>query len=266
MVMAWPLFRLMPMIPLTNLPAGMADAAVRATAAIVMLSYLASIGTAMLTYLLGRREGGLEPMAAMVAGALSLVLGLYTQVTAIDTVALLFITAALCAIRHPLIFGTILLISVGVNEKIALVLAIWLVLRGVLEGGFRREFGWQIAAAIGAVGLYAVMVAVLRMPGNEYQLQPGGFMGTIAENVAAYASARGVLLNILPIAVLGGLAVMGRPAGLFGRLDLLLIPALVVVALVLTHLFQAGRIVMHAAPFFVVPAVAGLRALASSKT
>lgn len=50
------------------------------------------------------------------------------------------------------------------------------------------------------------------------------------------------------------LALCGRPTGLFNCADVLLIPALALVALILTHLFQAGRIVMHAAPILLIPA------------
>lgn len=266
MVMAWPLFRLMPTIPLTNLPPGMPAEIIRATAAITLLSYLASVATALLTYRLGRIEGGLDRGHAMAAGALAWVLGWYTQVTAIDSLALLFITASLCVIRTPWAFGAVLLASVGTNEKIALVLAFWLTVRGVLDAAFRQKFTRQIAIAVGAVALYALLVAVLKLPGNEYQLRPGGFVDTIAENLAAYASGRGLLLNVLPIAVLTVLAICARPTGLFRRMDILLIPALMVVALILTHLFQAGRIVMHAAPFFVVPALGALQSGLKNQT
>lgn len=101
MVMAWPFYRLMPAIPLTNLPASITAEALRATAAITLLSYVAGIVTALLTYRLGRTEGGLDRGHAMAAGALAWALVWYTQVTAIDTLALLAITAALCTLRNP---------------------------------------------------------------------------------------------------------------------------------------------------------------------
>lgn len=41
---------------------------------------------------------------------------------------------------------------------------------------------------------------------------------------------------------------------MFRLVDLLVIPCLVVAALVLTQFFQTGRIVVHVAPLFVVPA------------
>jgi hypothetical protein len=257
---AWPLYRLMPLIQLTNIADGTQVATLKAMAALAMMSYLASIATSLLTYRLARTEGGLDRGHAMVAAALGWTLTWYTQVTAIDSLALMMITAALCTIRRPWLFAAVLLVSVGVNEKIGLVLAIWLVIRCVLIATDRRAFRWQALAAIGSVALYLAEVAALALPGNAYQLQPGGYLGTVRENLVAYGSARGLLLNVLPIVVLlavaGFAAVRPRAAGLFSRADILVIPALAIVALVLTHLFQAGRIVMHAAPLFVVPAVA----------
>jgi hypothetical protein len=44
----------------------------------------------------------------------------------------------------------------------------------------------------------------------------------------------------------------------FRGLDILVIPGLVAVALVLTQMFQVGRIVTHAAPLYVIPAAVAL--------
>ncbi len=265
MALAWPFFKLLPAIPLSNLPAILPEVATRAIAALAMLSYLATILTAMLTWRLAKTEGRLDHGHALAAAALAWALAWYTQITAIDALALLFITAALCTIRRPLAFAALLAASIGVNEKIALVLAIWMVIRTALDPDFRRTFPRQTATAIAAVLAYAVLVAVLKLPGNEYQLRPGGFVTTLAENIHAYATPRGLVLNTLPIAVLATLAAC-RPetdATLFRRIDALLIPTLILVALILTHLYQAGRIVMHAAPFFVIPALKALQSKAT---
>ena len=45
---------------------------------------------------------------------------------------------------------------------------------------------------------------------------------------------------------------------MFRPVDLLLIPAIAAVALVETELFEIGRVVMLAAPVFVVPAAAAM--------
>jgi hypothetical protein len=246
---------------LSNLPADLQPGFLRATAALAMLSYLANLGTAMLTVRLARTEGGLDREGAIIAGCLAWVLCWYTQITAIDTVALMAITGALCLIRWPAAFAGLMLVSIGLNEKIALTLAIWLGLRMVFRAEDRLLLWRQAAAAFAAVALYGLMVALVHRAGNSYQLQPASFPVTISENLMAYADRRGLLLNVLPAAVLSVIALCGRPAkgSLFARIDILVIPAMLGVALVLTHLFQAGRLAMHAAPLFVVPAVLALR-------
>jgi hypothetical protein len=260
--LAWPLLHLLPPIPLSNLPPGLTPAFLRATAALSALSFVGMLGTFMLTARLAETEGGLDRGHAIVAGCLAWALCWYTQITAIDAVALLAITAGLCLIHRPIGFVALMLVSVGLNEKIALTLAIWLVLRCLFSAADRAMLWRPALAACAAVGTYGVMVLLLRRGGNEYQLQPSSFPVTIGENLLAYAHARGVLLNVLPTVVLAVIAALGqRPrGGLFARVDILVIPAMLMVALVLTHLFQAGRLVMHAAPLFVVPAVLALKA------
>jgi hypothetical protein len=116
-----------------------------------------------------------------------------------------------------------------------------------------------------ALALYLLMLRLIHLPGNAYQLQPHGYMRTMLANLVASASGRGLVLDIVPSLLLAGVAVAGWPAmraGLPGRLfhrtDALVIPALVLVALAVTNSFDTGRVVMHAAPLFVVPAIGSL--------
>jgi hypothetical protein len=178
---------------------------------------------------------------------------------------MLLISAGLALVENPIAFTALMLVAVGMDEKVPLVLALWLGARVVLVG---RDRGWLIrpfAAAAGAVIVYFAMVAILHLPGNEYQTDPSGFIGTVRRNLSATLSARGAILNILPVAVLTGLAIYGHAhhapvaTPLFRAVDGLVIAGLCGVALMFTQFYQAGRIVMHAAPLFAIPAVAALR-------
>jgi hypothetical protein len=51
---------------------------------------------------------------------------------------------------------------------------------------------------------------------------------------------------------------------MFRPVDLLTIPGMMGVALIFTQQFQAGRLLMHAAPLFVLPFVAGLSAFSGT--
>lgn len=251
MLLAAP-FVALPPIPLSNLPAALSQPWLRATAALTMLAYLSWIAAGMLGFAAGIRAG-LGRSAAVLAGVLVFALMPYVQITAIDPLAVALIAGGVVLLERPGWFAGLLAVSVPVNEKVALVLAVWLTVRCVLSAADRRRFARQWAAALAALLAYIALVLILRLPGNAYQLTPGTFLDTVRANLAAYASARGVLLNAVPIGVLSAIALLGRRAGLFRRADLLVIPALMGVALILTQFYQAGRIVMHAAPIFAAP-------------
>ena len=257
MVAAAPFYYALPLLPLTNMPADLSAPYLKATAALSALAFLAWIANAMLTYACAI-AAHLERRDAVIAGALAFVLMLYVQITAIDPLAIALISAGILLVRRPWPFATLVAVSVPINEKVAMVLAVWLVIRCALSRADRAELGWRMVTAVLGVAAYVALVRAIHLPANAYQLDPTHYGSTLRDNLAAYASPRGLLLNVLPILVLAAIALAGRPCGLFRRTDTLVIPALIAVALVLTQFFQAGRIVMHAAPLFVVPAAATL--------
>lgn len=259
MVLAAPFYYALPAIPLTNTPPGLSPEWLRATAALSMLATLSWLLAAILAGTAARRAG-LDQIGAAIAGIIVFACGAYTQVTAIDPVALAFIAGGTVLLDRPRAFAGLMAASVLVNEKVALVLAIWLVIRCATSRADRAALGWQAMAAAGAVLAYAAVVALVHLPGNPYQTEPGHIPQTLRDNLVAYGSARGLVLNVLPAGVALALVLIGRPVGVFARRDGLIVPALLGVALVLTQFFQAGRIVMHAAPVLAVPAAAGVAA------
>jgi hypothetical protein len=262
MVLAVPFYWVVPAVRLTNIPANLSAAYLHATAALSALAFVAWIAGAMVIYAIAVTRCALSRRDGMLAATLLFALGLLGQIASIDTVTIALVALGVALVDRPRIFAGFVLISIVANEKIALVLAIWLTIRCVLSRQDRAAFGLQCAAALLAVVAYLALIKLVPMPGNSYQTDPDSFPVTLRENLAAYASGRGLLLNVLPTAILAAIGCFGhifwrhRRSGLFRAADLLVIPAMLCVALVLTHLFQAGRIVMHAAPLFVIPAVA----------
>jgi hypothetical protein len=268
MVVAWPLYEVMPRAALTNIPGSLSPEWVRATAAISAETALCLVAACFVTVAVARRCG-LGLAEAALAGLLLVVLSLYTQIASIDAVALLLIALGPLLVRCVPAFAVLILVSIPADEKVALVLALWLGVRVVLVPEDRGWAWWPFVAAAAGVLLYVAMVKILAYPGNDYQLRAAAFLDTILENLRAYASMRGVLLNILPAALLLALAWFGqrqsRTAPLFRGVDALVIMAMLLVALVVTHLFQAGRLAMHAAPLFVVPVAAALQTRTQAK-
>jgi hypothetical protein len=265
MVAAVPFYWVLPPIRLTNIPADISLDYLRATTALSALAFVSAVGSTLVIYATAVRRCGLDRRDGVVAGGLLLALIWYTQITAIDPLAVLLIAAGVYLLEQPKAFAVLALASIGVNEKVALVLAAWLTIRCVLKRQDRARFSVPCAIAIAAVAAYLAMVALLHFPGNEYQRDMAGFAGTVRQNLGAYLSARGLFLNVVPALVLLIIGLTGHLScaptgrrGLFDPTDLLVIGGLLAVALVLTQFFQAGRLAMHAAPLFVIPAAAAL--------
>ena len=258
---AAPLYYILPALHFTNLPPTLTPQYVQATAAIAALSYLSILAAGLMIYRVARDRIGLPRHEATIAGALLGVLALYGEFFGIDTFAIFLITAGIYLLPSPLGFSMVIVPAVFANEKVAIVFALWLTLRCGCSAKDRREYRRQWLAAIAAIVVYGLALLIVHLHGNEYQLKPSGYLTTLVSNLHASISGRGLLLNAWPVALLfvvgafgwwyGGRSLAGT---LFRPIDLLVIPGLVLVALVLTQLFQTGRILVHSAPLFVVPA------------
>jgi hypothetical protein len=257
MAAAWPLYHVMPSLSLSNLPAALTPEYVRATAALAALSYVSFLAASLFIYAFARDRLSLARREASIAGALLALLIAHSQYFGIDPFSIALVAAGLYLLTSPWAFAPFIVASVFANEKVAIVFALWLTIRRVTGSDDPRWRPSWIASLV-AIGVYGAALVFVRLPGNDYQLEPGGYVATLIMNLRAMVSARGLLLNVLPVGVLTAVSVFGwRPrhaVGVFRPVDVLVIPGLMLVALVVTQYFQMGRIVMHAAPLFVIPA------------
>lgn len=263
-VMAWPIFSVLPPIRLSQM-AAVDEFQLRATGAMAALSYLTTLAASVTAYAIAVDKCRLSRLKGVVAGALMFALVWYTGIATLDPITILVIAVGIYVVDRPWLFAALMLVSVGINEKVGFVLGAWLVARWLFVPTDRPRLGVQAATTVAALGIYVALVALIRLPGNEYQLDPARYLATAAENIAAYATPRGVMLNVVPTVVLAAIALLSwRFAGrrtaeaLFRPIDALAIPALLLAALILTHLYQGGRIAMLTAPLFVVPAAAAI--------
>jgi hypothetical protein len=266
-LVAAPFYYALPGLPLTNLPANLDPNYLKATAALAAVSYLAMVASAIMAYrLVVDRNIGRRPLDGLFAAAFILLCECYAAFFGIDPLAFLLIICALYAIDRIWLFAVIIAASILFNEKVLIVFAVWLSLRFV----FSRErsfFGPRLVVVLAAVAAYVAMLAIVRLEGHSEQLDANAYIPSLLQNViATVTTRRGFILNVLPCLLLAGTvwwswrALGRRQTGVYAPLDLLVIPALVVVTLVLTQFYQVGRIVMHAAPLFILPVSQGLGA------
>jgi hypothetical protein len=259
-VAALPFYYGLPGLHLTNLPGALTAPYVRATTAVAALEYVSLLSAGVVAYRTARDRIPLPRREAVLAGILLALAVLYSQFFAVDAFAILLVAVCIYLLPRPVGFAALVLPATFANEKIIIVLALWLTLRCVTSTADRRRFGAQWLAVLVAAALYVAALRFLHFTGNAYQLEPEGYLATLWTNIRASVSARGLFLNVLPVVVFAAVGLLGwrhaKPGafgGLFRPIDLLVIPGLVVVALVLTQFFQTGRIVAHAAPLFVMP-------------
>jgi hypothetical protein len=183
----------------------------------------------------------------------------FTEFLAVDPLALCWIALCLYALPSRAWFPALILVSPVINEKIVIVLCVALTARCLFERGSRQALWPQWVATLAAAAVYVLMLGLVALPGNAYQLQPHAYLSTFADNLRTTLSPRGAVLNLLPGVILCAVGLAAwRARGLvaFSRSDLLTLPALALVALTLTETLQVGRVMAMAAPLLVVPASA----------
>lgn len=257
-LVAAPFYYMLPPFSLTNLPGTSSLEFVRGTAAFATASYLAIIACMVVAYRLVLDRFGLGRVEGIFAALFVLLAQLYASPFSVDPLAIFVVLLALYFVERPAVFAAILVTSVIVNEKVAIIFVVWLTIRCVC--GSREVLGRQWLASVAAIFVYAALLAILRLPGYSEQLTPGSYLPTLVQNVVASVTTfRGLVFNVLPCALLvAALAWSWRQLGwqrhrIYGPLDVLVIPALACVGLMLTQYFQVGRIVAHAAPLFFWP-------------
>lgn len=251
--LATPFFQSLPTIAPTNLPRGITADYLRATSALCAASYFCLVAACIGIWRLAL-EHRRDPLVAVLAATLLFVSCWYAQIVALDCVTIAAIVGGLWLLPTRRAFLAFLLSAIFINEKIIIVFALWLSLRCLLDREDRQRLVWQWMSTLAAALLYLLVVALVHLPGNSYQLTPSCFLATFRQNVVTSFSIRGAVLNGVPTLLLLCLAVIGGRGRRHGRAlaDILIVPGLVVVAMTLTEMLQIGRIVMHAAPLLVV--------------
>jgi hypothetical protein len=259
---AAPFYYLLPPLHLSELPAQIPAAYLKATAAIAVLSWLAMVLAGCAVFHVAIRQCGLRRRDGLLAAALLFVLCWHSQVYGIDPVAIMLVAVAVAVLHRPGLFAVVTIVSIIADEKVCIVLFLWLTMRVALYAEDRNQLSLQWGAAVLAVVLYLLMLRLVHLPGNAYQVQPQHYTHTLLANLAATISGRGLVLDVVPSLLLAGVALAGWPAGrlglpgrLFRPADALVIPGLVLLALCTTDSFDTGRVVIHAAPLYVVPAI-----------
>lgn len=257
-VVALPFYYVLPPYSFSNLPPT-DPAYLQAVAALSFSSWLWLTLTPAAIYALARRHRAGRGAAA-VAALLTVPLSGFIARVGIDPLAIFVICLLLLWEDWPLLFVPLMLLSSVLNEKVPILFTVVLAGRLIAARRAGRPFEqWPaLVASLAAVAIYFVITRLYDAPGNEAQTNPALFLSHARSTLAYTLSAKGLVLNALPVLVvagLGALALRYRQASGFQAADTLALLVLLAVALAADVVYNVGRIAMHAYPFY-LPAAA----------
>ena len=255
-------FKLLPTINFSNLPGNWTPAYVSAKQALALLSYVCMVATICIAGYTAATRFRCGPAGTLLAGVLAFILSQYIALYALDAPALLLVSLGVLALNSLPAFTALMVVSALANEKVLIVFGLLFVVR-LLFRPSRRQFLFLLSVLLG-FALYGLAMVAFPMPRPEHQEGAGRFLSTIMLNIQASLTARGMLLNVLPVLVLFAFAFLARKGAsskvepYASRVDWCVLPLLLGVAMVASLSLNLGRIVMHAFPLFIGPAALAL--------
>lgn len=255
---AIPFYYILPEYSFTNLQ-GVDPLYLKATLALSFSSFLWLVLSPVVIFLLARKEYHATKISALVVSLMTFLLAGFISRTGVDTLAVLILALLLLSLRYFFVFLPLILLSIGINEKVPIVIATILSCR-LLASWVRccpfelnRELGLSYLAVAG----YFLLRLLLRVPGNEKQTDPTLFLDHLHDTILYSLSLKGFVLNILPVLVLllmVFLAMKYRHRSSFQVVDISGFLVMLVLAGIADVVFNVGRIVMLTYPLY-LPAV-----------
>ena len=232
----------------------------KATQALCFCSYVCLVLTAFVIYFICKRQFHATEITAFIAGAATFFIDNLIGKHGIDPFVILFICLLILWMNRPLVFALLVLVSIGVNEKIPLIFATVLAFRLMNSMARKRRFTqlFQLGVSCLAVAGYFAVTHLVKVPDKDNQTNPALFLAHIRDALQLTFSSKGLVLNVLPVFVLFlivGLALKCRRQSGFVVSDLSAIFLLLILGLLADLRYNVGRIVMHAYPLY-LPAAA----------
>lgn len=259
---AVPFYKLLPVYRFTNLPP-IDENYLGAFQALAMSSYLASLGACLMIYLTAKKRLRLSVPISLLAAFMAYVLFGFTNMPAVDPMAIFLISLLIYFIEQPVPFAAIVLLSVAFNEKVSLVLGMLLLARLAFQ---RKAFQerWQLLFTLLAMASYFLIRTVVGLPGFEHQTSLGSFLPSFMYTLQDTLSLKGIIQNLLPILILLLLyffalqSLKYKKTAYFYWSDILVLAGLALLAFVTRLEYTVGRIVMYSFPLYLPAACASI--------
>jgi hypothetical protein len=257
---AIPFFYILPTYRFTNLT-NIDPTYLKATQALCFTSYLALVLTSVVIYVIARKHYHATKAAAVIVTLLSFFLSCFLdRFMIVDTFGILIISLLILAIKNPLIFAPLILLSIGINEKITIVFGTLLFFR-FLQAAIDKEhfaFGTQfISSTLAVISYFVVRLFLIKFPGNEQQITSDMYLNNLHNMLIDTLTLKGIYLNLLPVLILLFivlLAVRYRQQTAFQVVDISGLVVLFLLAFIADVGLNVGRAVMYSFPLY-LPAI-----------
>ncbi|MCG8525493.1 MAG: hypothetical protein MI748_03865 [Opitutales bacterium] len=219
-----------------------------------VISYLSVVSLSSIMYLIVRDRMGCSMMTAISSALAVPILHGFTGVYLTDPFVILYLFVTFAALKRFWIWIPMIIVGVGVNEKIPLIFAIYSLL--TLIHLRNKKTYLTFACSFAACIIYVLIRHMLNFPGYENQTDVTTFLAGFWNSFEMSLSAKGIMRNFIPIMimlVIAGTAVLAKeknqehpilPSHVF------LVVALAFVSFATDVQMNVGRNVMHLFPLF----------------
>lgn len=256
---AIPFYYILPIYKFTNLPA-VEPAYLRATEALAFISYLSLVLTALVIYVISRKQYFANKSSALIVGLFTFFLSGFISTVGIDPFAIFVISLLVLVLGNPLLFAPLILVSMGINEKIPILLSTILAFRFIFALLKRRPFKLYIqliASCLAVAGYFAARI-LIKVPGIEVNSYLTSSLANWQSTLMDTFSLKGLFLNVLPIFLMSIIilfAIKSHHQDHFQVSDVSALFILVILAFTANLEYTVGRIVMYSYPLY-LPVVA----------
>lgn len=255
-VAAVPFYYILPVYKFTLL--GDIDVSyLRALEALAMVSYLSILISSSVVFLIITKRFGSSPAAGLIGSLAMLLVMQFSGATGVDPTGIMLVCLLVYFSRSPVIFGIVVMLSAGFNEKVPLVLSMLTVSRYLFSRN-RDAIPYAVLSVL-AFAVYLSVRAYLAIPGNENQMDVSSFLSAALSNVVSIFTLKRIVLDILPVLTLGMLFVLGvkeyrtnvnQYDRYFSVVDISALVGLFIVCLGVNMKLNIGRVSIFCAPFY----------------
>ncbi len=254
-LLAAPFYYILPTYKFTNL--GQLSAPyLKAVEALSFVTFLAILVSSIMIYLISKRRLGQSEEVSLIASLLSLLLFRYTALYGVDPTAIMMISIIIYYFHNKTIFTILILLSIGVNEKIILLFVMLGLSRNLFSN---RKSLWHAAVPVTGFAIYLVIRQTINVAGCEHQLEPLAYAASFYSVLLQTLTLKGIVLNILPTGIVVILYVLALFASRKNNLsgswyfqpsDILPLIGIFLIAHIVRAEYNVGRLSMYCFPFY----------------